>query len=171
MARLYITGKPPRKLRGETFYCPSFKTLNTSHPTSSTISIQITRMMLSHFVLRHVPTLFVATATTFGGLIPFFDAEYAILEFGLPKRVAISKQAQSIMILSSGRITTLGLALFTFYIQEKLAAVDTILLLLGYVGLVDGYVCWLEGVPGKAVFRLTSGLLIAAWGWFGMTEG
>jgi hypothetical protein len=103
--------------------------------------------------------------------MPFLNAEYAILEFGLPERIAVSKPAQSVMILSSGRITTLGLALFTFYFQRKLAAVDTILLLLGYVGLVDGYVCWLEGVPNKAIFRLASGLAIAAWGWFGMTEG
>lgn len=103
--------------------------------------------------------------------MPFFNAEYAIREFGLPQRIAVSKPAQSIMILSPARITTIGLALFTFYFQEKLEVVDTVLVLLGYVGLVDGYVCWLEGVPGKAVFRLASGLAIAAWGWFGMTEG
>lgn len=127
--------------------------------------------MFSHFAFHHLPTLFVAFATTFGGLMPFFNAEYAILEFGLPQRIAVSKPAQSIMILSSARITTLGLALFTFYFQEKLEVVDTILVLLGYTGLVDGYVCWLEGVPGKAVFRLASGLAIAGWGWFGMTEG
>ncbi|CAG8950225.1 hypothetical protein HYFRA_00008463 [Hymenoscyphus fraxineus] len=127
--------------------------------------------MLSHFTLRHIPTLFVATATTFGGLMPFFNAEAAILEFGLPKRIAISQPAQSVMILSSGRITTLGLAIFVFYFQKKLAAVDTIMLLLGYVGLVDGYVCWCEGVPGKALFRLASGVAISAWGGFGMTEG
>ncbi len=103
--------------------------------------------------------------------MPFFNAEYAIQEFGLPKRVAISKPAQSIMIVSSARITAIGLALFTFYFQGKLAAVDTMLTVLGYVGLVDGYVCWMENVPGKAVFRTVSGVLISAWGWFGMTAG
>ena len=101
----------------------------------------------------------------------FFNAEYAILEFGLPERIAISKAAQSIMIISSARTTAIGLSLFTFYFQEKLAAVDTILAILGYVGLVDGYVCWLEDVPSKAVLRTVSGALIAAWGWFGMTAG
>lgn len=45
----------------------------------------------------------------------------------------------NLMPLSSGRITTIGFALFTFYFQENL---------LGYVDLVDGYFCWLEGVPG-----------------------
>lgn len=103
--------------------------------------------------------------------MPFFNAEYAIREFGLPQRIAMSKQAQSIMVTSSARITAIGLALFTFYFQGKLAEFDTILAILGYVGLVDGYVCWREGVPNKAIFRTVSGLLIAAWGWFGMTTG
>lgn len=120
-------------------------------------------------LLRHGPPLLIATALTFGGLMPFFNAEYAILEFGLPQRVAISKPAQSIMIISSARITAIGLALFTFYAQQNYAAVDTILFILGYVGLVDGYVCWREKVPNRAIFRAMSGLLIAAWGWFGMT--
>jgi hypothetical protein len=103
--------------------------------------------------------------------MPFFNAKAAILEFGLPQRIAISNPAQSIMIVSSARISAIGLALFTFYFQEKFEAVDTILFILGYVGLVDGYVCWRESVPGKAVFRASSGGLIAAWGWFGMTAG
>jgi len=50
--------------------------------------------MSASFSLYHIPTLFVATATTFGGLIPFFNAEDAIREFGLPERIAISKPAQ-----------------------------------------------------------------------------
>lgn len=102
--------------------------------------------------------------------MPFWNAAYAIEEFGLPKRIAVSKEAQAIMITASGRTTALGLALFTFYSQNKLREVDTIMFILGYLGLVDGYVCWREGVPGKAVFRTVSGLLIAAWGWFSMTS-
>ncbi|KAK2736780.1 hypothetical protein FQN57_000552 [Myotisia sp. PD_48] len=121
--------------------------------------------------MRHLPPLLVATATTFGGLMPYFNAESAILEFGLPQRIAISKPAQAIMITSSARITTIGLVLFTFYFQNKLAEVDTVLSLLGYIGLADGYVCWREGVPKKAAFRAVSGLLIAAWGWFGLSQG
>jgi Domain of unknown function (DUF4267) len=127
--------------------------------------------MFADFALRHVPPLLVATVLTFGGLMPFFNAEYAILEFGLPKRLAISKPAQSIMMVSSARVTAIGLALFTLYFQENFAALDTILAVLGYVGLVDGYVYWLEDVPTKAVFRTISGVLIAAWGRFGMTVG
>ncbi|KAI9644960.1 hypothetical protein NHQ30_006995 [Ciborinia camelliae] len=134
-------------------------------------SSQRSQFNMSAFTLRHIPPLFVATALTFGGLIPFFNAEYAILEFGLPKRIAVSKPAQSIMILSSARISAIGIALFTFYFQGKYTAVDTVLATLGYVGLVDGYVCWCEGVPNKAVFRFLSGVLISAWGWLGMTAG
>ncbi|EZG06236.1 hypothetical protein H106_04021 [Trichophyton rubrum CBS 735.88] len=126
--------------------------------------------MFEHFTAWHIPPLFVATATTFGGLMPFWNAAYAIEEFGLPKRIAVSKEAQAIMITASGRTTALGLALFTFYSQNKLREVNTIMFILGYLGLVDGYVCWREGVPGKAVFRTVSGLLIAAWGWFSMTS-
>jgi hypothetical protein len=127
--------------------------------------------MFTNFALRHIPPLLVATALTFGGLMPFFNAEHAIEDFGLPKRVAISKPAQSIMIASSARGTAIGLALFTFYFQNKLAEVDTIMSILEYVGLADGYVCLLEDVPNKALFRTVSGSLIAAWGVFGMTTG
>jgi hypothetical protein len=126
--------------------------------------------MFSHFTWTHIPTLFVATATTFGGLVPFFNAKYAIEEFGLPKRIATSKEAQSVMILSSARITALGACMLTFYFANKFAEVDTIMVVMGaYVGLVDGYVCWKEGVLNKAIFRTLSGAAIAAWGWFGMT--
>jgi hypothetical protein len=60
--------------------------------------------------------------------------------------------------------------MFTFYFQNKLTEMDTIMIIMGaYVGAVDGYVCWREGVPNKAIFRAASGAAIAAWGWFGMT--
>jgi len=104
--------------------------------------------------------------------MPFYNAEYAIEELGLPKRIAVSKEAHPIMILSSARLTALGALMFVFYFQDKLPEVDTIMIVMGgYLGAVDGYVCWCEGVPNKAVFRSVSGLLIAAWGWFGMTAG
>ena len=125
--------------------------------------------MFDRFSAWHIPRLLVASALTFGGLIPFFNAECAILEFGLPKRIAVSKPAQSVMIVSSVRITAIELALCTFYFQEKWEAFDTVLALLGYMGLVDGYVCWREGVPDKAVFRAASEVSIAAWGWLGWT--
>ncbi|KAF2645169.1 hypothetical protein P280DRAFT_444626 [Massarina eburnea CBS 473.64] len=128
--------------------------------------------MFENFTLAHIPTLFVATATTFGGLMPFFNAEAAIEELGLPKCIAASKDAQSAMILSSARVTALGACMFPFYFTGKFSQVDTFMVIMGaYVGAVDAYVCWKEGVPGKAVFRRASGAAIAAWGCFGMTGG
>ncbi|KAF1845536.1 uncharacterized protein K460DRAFT_366403 [Cucurbitaria berberidis CBS 394.84] len=120
--------------------------------------------------VNHIPTLFVAAALTFGGMVPIFNAEYAIREMGIPQRIAKSKEAQTIMILGMGRTTTIGLALWTFYLQGKLEVVDTLMFLLGaYIGAIDAYVCWKEGVPGTAWFRGLSGLAIAAYGWFRMT--
>ena len=122
-------------------------------------------------LLRRVPVLLLASSITFGGFIPFWDAEYAIRLFGLPGRIAVSPTAQSVMILSSARISAIGMAIFIFMYQRKYAAVDTMLSVIGYIGLVDGYVCWMEGVPNKAVFRCAASLLAAAWGWFGLTTG
>ncbi|KAF2849967.1 hypothetical protein T440DRAFT_121069 [Plenodomus tracheiphilus IPT5] len=122
------------------------------------------------FLLSHLPTLFVASALTFGGMVPLYNAEFAIREMGIPQRIASSKEAQTIMILSMGRTTTIGLALGTFYLQGKYEVVDTLLLLLGgYLGAIDAYVCWKEGVPGKAWFRGLSGVVIATCGWCGIT--
>ncbi|KAJ6537701.1 hypothetical protein B0H19DRAFT_1003421 [Mycena capillaripes] len=126
---------------------------------------------IGNFALRHIPALFIATTTTFGGLIPFFSAERAMLEFGLPPRIASSPPAQAVMITSSTRITAIGLLLFTFYFQNKLEAVDTVLVTLGYIGLSDAYVCWREGVPKRGLVRVASGMAFAVWGWLGMTAG
>ncbi|KAF9526579.1 hypothetical protein CPB83DRAFT_724634, partial [Crepidotus variabilis] len=125
--------------------------------------------MFANFNPRHILPLFVATTTTFGGLISLFNAEHSILSFGLPKRIAVSQPAQSVMILSSARVTAIGLALYTLYFQDNLAAVDILLAISGYIGLVDAYVCWKEGVRITAIVRLTMTTTIAVWGWFGMT--
>lgn len=127
--------------------------------------------MFSKFFLRHITSLFVATALTLGGLLPFFSAEYTIRESKLPERPTVSQPAQSIMILLLARGTAIGLALFASYFQGKYRAVDTVMATLGYVGLIDGYVCWNERVPGKAVFREMSGAVIAGWGLFGLMDG
>jgi hypothetical protein len=126
---------------------------------------------MSSFTIRHIPPLLIATATTFGGFWPFFNAESAILEFGLPQSIAKSKPAQAVMVVCSARTTVIGASIFTFYLQGNYRAVDTILVLLGYVGAVDAYLCWREGMPNKAVLRGVSGGLIALWGWLGMTGG
>ncbi|KAL6887993.1 hypothetical protein GGI43DRAFT_229637 [Trichoderma evansii] len=128
--------------------------------------------MFEHFALRHIVPLFVASATTFGGLWPFWAPRDAMLEFGLPARIADSPTAQPVMVLSSARTTALGLLMFIFYQQGKFADVDTVMSVMGaYLGLADGYVCWKEGMPDKAVFRCVSGMVIAGCGMVGLTEG
>lgn len=122
------------------------------------------------FYYTHIPTLFVATALTLGGMWPLYNPQSAIREMGFPPRIHTSKEAQAIMTLGMGRTTCIGLALWTFYLQGKLEEIDTILVLLGtWVGTIDAWVCLKEGVLGKAMFRGASGAVIALWGWKGMT--
>jgi hypothetical protein len=126
--------------------------------------------MFEHFTPTHIPTLFVASALTFGGMLPLVYPQAAIREMGFPARIHTSPAAQTIMTLGMGRTTVIGMALWTFYLKEKLEEVDTLLLILGsYLGAIDAWVCWNEGLSGKAWFRGLSGILIAGWGWIGMT--
>jgi hypothetical protein len=128
--------------------------------------------MFEHFRPAHIPALFVASATTFGGFWPFFDAHRATAEMGLPRRFSETHESRTIFQLCSARTTTLGMILFTLYFQGKLAEVDTVMVILGgYVGAVDGYVFWREGCGGKAVQRAVSGFVIAACGWYGLVAG
>lgn len=55
------------------------------------------------------------------------------------------------MILSSARISAIGIATYAFWFQGGYKAMDTLLATIAYVGVVDGYVCWKEGVPGRGL--------------------
>jgi hypothetical protein len=97
--------------------------------------------MFHPFRLTHIPTIFVASALTFGGMVPLLAPEAAIREMGLPLRLAKSAEAQSIMTLGMGRTTVIGIALWTFYLQDKFEEVDTLLAILGaYLGAIDAWV-------------------------------
>lgn len=123
------------------------------------------------FALRHIPTLAVATALIFGGLIPFYNAAGAISEFGLPERIASSPPAQVIMAVNGARNTAPGLVIWPLYLQGMLSAVDTVLGYVGLMGLFDGYICWGEDVRRTATLRTAADVLIGLWGGFGMTVG
>jgi hypothetical protein len=126
--------------------------------------------MFGNFALNHIPALYIATALTFGGMVPIFNGKLAISGMGFPQRMYDSKEAQSMMTLGMGRTTVIGLALYTYYFQNKFVEVDTLLFILGaYLGAIDAYVCVKEGVPSKALFRGSSGAVIAVIGWFGTT--
>lgn len=91
-------------------------------------------------------------------------AEAAIHAFGLAHRIARSLEAQSTFIIYSSRMTFMGLALYTLYFRRMYSAMDSIMLLLGWAGVVDGHIYWKEDVSGKAVFRLLSSIVVAALG-------
>ncbi|KAI2463818.1 hypothetical protein F4781DRAFT_104256 [Annulohypoxylon bovei var. microspora] len=126
--------------------------------------------MFEYFNPRHIPPLFVACSTTFGGLWPLFNSRAAMLEFGFPAHIANSPPTYPVMVSQSIRTSALGLLMLTFYSQNKLAEVDTVMAIMGtYLGIMDAYVLRIDS-PGKAVFRLVSGLLIGAWGIAGLTR-
>lgn len=118
----------------------------------------------------HIPPLFIATAFTLGGLLPLYAPRRAMLEYGLPERIAAAPAAHTPFAIYGSRTTILGVALWIFYLRGQLREVDTLLGLLVGAGAVDGYLCWKEGVPGQGVFRFVSGLLVGGWGLFGLSS-
>jgi hypothetical protein len=121
--------------------------------------------MLADFSLRHIPALIVASTTTFGGIWPMFNASAAMLEFGFPRTIAETPAAAPVMVNGQARTTILGLLTFIFYFQGKYAEVDTLMVVFGgYAGVVDAFLVWRHGNPGKAVFRIVASWAIAACG-------
>ncbi|KPM43183.1 hypothetical protein AK830_g3368 [Neonectria ditissima] len=125
---------------------------------------------LPPFTAWHIPPLFVATTFTFGGMLPFWKPARAIREFGLPERIATSPEAHTCFAVYGSRMSMFGIAIYTFYLRGDFRSLDTILTLLAVAGSVDGYLCWKEGVPGIALFRVVSGLLLGGYGYFGLTS-
>ncbi|KAK4452217.1 hypothetical protein QBC34DRAFT_294123 [Podospora aff. communis PSN243] len=120
----------------------------------------------------HLPALFIATTQTLGGIWPiFFNTSSAMLEFGLPPRVANSREGQTAFVVGSARTTVIGLVMWMLYLQGKYAELDGVMVVLGLVlGAVDCWVCVREGVGRWGVFRGVSGILVAGWGVGGFTE-
>lgn len=108
-----------------------YRNPNFDNITNSSTSARYNNMVSLH----HIPGLFVAFTQTFGGPPSFFNPRWCIQKYGLPDTIADSKPAQTMMVVSSARMTAIGLALFTFHFQHEFAAVDTLLICLG------GYVC------------------------------
>ncbi|KAG7059097.1 hypothetical protein JMJ77_0006465 [Colletotrichum scovillei] len=121
---------------------------------------------------RHIFPLFVATTTTFGGLLALFNPAGSIRAFGLPDRIASSPTAHATFSLSSARTSVIGLLIYTFYAIGDFRAIDTVLLTSGlYCGIIDGYVCYKEGEPGKGLFRVLSSWAVGLYGGLGITSG
>jgi hypothetical protein len=105
-----------------------------------------------------------------GAVMPLWNPQGAIRAFGFPERIATSQPAQACFTVYGARATCLGMAIWIFYLQGKLQAVDTILALQSYATAVDAYVCWREGVPQKALLRALAGVLVGGWGLLGLTS-
>jgi hypothetical protein len=127
--------------------------------------------MFEHFVLRHLPPLFIATTVTFGGTMPFYNPEKAILTFGFPPHIAATKAAWPVMACGSARVSVMGIALWGMYLGNHLEAMDILFASMGWLVFVDGYVCWKDGAPGSVMFRTICAGLVATWGLLGMTAG
>lgn len=96
--------------------------------------------------LNHLPGLFVAFTQTFGGPPSFFIPKWCIQAYGLPDNIASSQPAQIMMVVSSARMTAIGLALFVFHFRGDYEAVDVLLLCLGgYVSLLFLFLGWGNG--------------------------
>ncbi len=131
--------------------------------------------LFSAFTPSHIPALFIAFTQTFGGIWPILSTRFtapAMREFGLPNRIADSREAQAVFVTGAGRTTVIGVIMYMLYFDGRYEDLDKVLVILGgIVGMVDGYVCVREGVGRQAVKRTGAGLAIALWGWFGLTAG
>jgi hypothetical protein len=70
--------------------------------------------MFNHFKSTHLPILFMASALTFGGMLPLPHPQAAIREMDIPARVHASPAAQTIVTLGMGRTTVIDIVLWTF---------------------------------------------------------
>ncbi|KAI1313572.1 hypothetical protein F5Y03DRAFT_337037 [Xylaria venustula] len=120
--------------------------------------------------LKHIPALIVASAMTFGGMWPLFNARDAMLEFRFPQHIATTRAAAPVFKVGNARTTVIGLLTFYFYYRGQLDVVDVILAITGaYCGAIDSYVVWREGKPRQALFRLVSSGFLSACGFWGLT--
>ncbi|KAG8630073.1 hypothetical protein KVT40_001692 [Elsinoe batatas] len=125
----------------------------------------------SHYQHRQLPALLLATTITIGGTMPLFNPERAILTFGLPQRIASTRETWPVMTSGSARVTAMGLGIWGMYLAGHTKAIDVFMSSFIYIGLVDGWVCYQEGVTNKAIFRLLSSATVSLLGFFKVTGG
>jgi hypothetical protein len=128
--------------------------------------------MFDHFVLRHIPPLLLATTITIGGTMPFIQGpEAALLMFGFPQHIAVSKAAWPVIKVGSARVSAMGIAIWGMYLGGHLEAIDILLASIAWLAVIDGLVCSKDGAPGSTMFRASSAIVVALWGLLGMTTG
>lgn len=125
---------------------------------------------MASFSPRHIPALVIATSTSLGGLWPMLSPRAAMLEFGFPRKIAETPAAAPVMVIGQARNTVLGLLTFLFYYQGKYAEIDNLMVILaGYVGVVDCIQLWKVGEPKRGLFRLVISWVFVASGVVGLT--
>lgn len=91
---------------------------------------------------RHIPALFTATVMTFGEMWLYLDERAAILEFGLPNRIASIPSAAAVrMHTNNERTAVLSMRIYALHFLGSFITCDTILTILSAcAGAVDSYV-------------------------------
>lgn len=130
--------------------------------------------MFADFQYRHLPALFTAAAQCWGTIWPLVSGSTrgVLLHYGLPDRVAEVPEAWTVWHVGNARTACLGILMFTFYGQRRYDVLDTFLVAIGvYLGLVDFYILWGEGLPSTGAFRLLGSSVFAVLGLVGFTQG
>ncbi|GKU04322.1 efflux pump antibiotic resistance [Fusarium langsethiae] len=125
--------------------------------------------LFSDFSPWHIPALFIGTAFSLGGLLPFRSPARAMREYGLPEGIARSETAHTAFAIYGSRVSAYGLAIWLFYARRQYDVVDTLMSLLFWWGAADLWICLKAGAPSTGVWRFTSSVLIAGWGYMGAT--
>ncbi|KAF4548416.1 Hypothetical protein D9617_28g065220 [Elsinoe fawcettii] len=127
--------------------------------------------LFSHYQHRHIPALLLAATITIGGTMPLYNPERAILTFGLPQRIASVRETWPVMASGSARVSAMGLGIWAMYFAGHTKAIDVFMSSFIYIGIVDGWICYQEGVTGAALFRLISSTAVSLIGFMKVTGG
>ena len=124
------------------------------------------------FAIFHIPALGAGVLNIVGGAVTLLNPRQAVVGFGFPARVADSVGANGLIRIFGARTTVLGVLILVLYARDQLAAVDTVLTVLGiWSGIVDGYAVFREGDSSKALMRLVGAWSVGFCGLRGMTQG
>ena len=131
-------------------------------------------MMFEGFRYRHLPALFTAAAQCWGTIWPLVsgNTRSVLLHYGLSERIADVPETWTVWHVGNARTASLGILMFIFYAQRRFDVLGTFLIINGaYLGLVDCYILWNEGLPSVGAFRLLSSAVFAILGAMGFTQG
>ena len=167
--QLFLTAEPTIRRKPSNRPCPPKRSQSLTSQNSLNCNTSKPKM-LEYFTPRHIPALIAATTMTFGGMWPILNARAAMLEFGLPARVADAPATWPVMVIGQVRTTCLGTLMLWFYARGQFDVLDTFMAVTGaYAGVVDSWVLWRERENRNAAFRLLSSGLIAGCGIAGLT--